>query len=164
MMGPKVSPNPRSTQPGWPLPPSLASSSCLQHSSEHSTTATHLQHIDLQALYSSFGSTGHTLEKIQPQAPMPPNLSESDKELVLALGLEEVYKRMAENHKFHIDLVRVVAAGQKSLEHADQVLFSMCKAAERKYACIIKQEFGVALQTGVHQTEESGEEEEDVQT
>jgi hypothetical protein len=50
---------------------------------------------------------------------------------VLALGLEEVYKRMAENHKFHIDLVQVVAAGQKSLEHTDQVLFSMRKAAER---------------------------------
>jgi hypothetical protein len=62
-------------------------------------------------------STGHTLEKIQPWAPMPPrlsrpsNLSDSDKELVLALGLEEVYKCMAENHKFHIDLVQVVAAG-----------------------------------------------------
>jgi hypothetical protein len=132
----------------------------------------------LQALHSSFHSTGKSttsaLEKIWPQQVRAPrlsrqsnprsNLSESNKELVLALGLEEIYKCMAKNHKFHIDLVWEVAAGQRSLEHADQVLYSMCKAAEHEYACITKQEFSVALQTGVHQTEESSEEEEDVQT
>ena len=120
MMDLKVSPTPGPTQP-------LASSSCQQHSSEHPTTATHPWHIDLRALHLSFGSTGRTLGKIGPQqgrAPRlpvlwPPNLSESNKELVLALGLEEVYKRMAENHKFHIDVVWEVAAGQQSLEHAD---------------------------------------------
>jgi len=160
MMDPIVSPTPRLTQP-------LASSSHQQHSSKHSTTAAHPQYIDLQALHSSFGSTGHTLEKMWPQqvrAPSlsrPPNLSESNKELVLALGLEEVYKCMAENHKFHIDVVREVAAGKRSLEHADRMLYSMRKAAEREYARIMKQEFGVAIQTGVHQAEESGEEEED---
>jgi hypothetical protein len=159
-MGPKVSPTTRPNQP-------LASSSHLQNSSEYSTTATP-PHIDLQALHSSFRSTGkHTLEKIQPQQVRAPNLlrqsnlSESNKEVVLALGLEEVYKRMAESHKFHIDLVREVAAGQQSLEHTDQVLYSMRKAAEREYAHITNSS---ALQTGVHQTEESSEEEEDVQT
>jgi hypothetical protein len=86
MMDPKVSP----TQ----LP--VASSSHQQHSSEHSTAATHPQFIDLKALHSSFGHTSPTLEKRgQPQqVRMPlarsPNLSESDRELVLALGLEEV--------------------------------------------------------------------------
>ena len=158
-MDPIVSPTPRPTQP--------LASSCQQHSSKHSTTATHPWHIDLQALHSSFDSTGRTLEKMWPQqvrAPnlqRPPNLSESNKELVLALGLEEVYKRMVENHKFHIDVVREVAAGQRSLEHADRMLYRMRKAAEREYARIMKQEFGVAIQTGVHQTEESSEEEED---
>jgi hypothetical protein len=77
---------------------------------------------------------------------------------VLALGLEEVYKRMAENHKFHVDIVRAVAARQRSLEHADQVLRSMREAAEHEYARLLKQEFGVALGTGAHQTEESDEE------
>lgn len=67
-----------------------------------------------------------------------PNLSESDKELVLALGLEEVYKHMAEKHKFHIDFVQEVGAGQQCLELADQVMCSMCKA-EHEYACIMKQ-------------------------
>ena len=37
----------------------------------------------------------------------------------------------------------------------------MRKAAEHEYARITKLEFGVDLQTGVHQTEESSEEEED---
>ena len=163
MMDHKVSPTPRSTQP-------LASPSQQQHSSEHPTTAIHPQHIDLQALHSSFHSAGHP-HKILPQ-PRPqqvrapsllssPNLSESNKELVLGLGLEEVYKCMAENHKFHIDVVWEVAAGQQCFEHADQVLCSMHKAAEHEYAQIMKQEFGVALQSGGHQTEESGEEEEE---
>ena len=156
MMDPKVSP----TQP-------LASSSHQQHSSEHSTAATHPQQIDLQALHSSFGSNSHTLktgfpQQVRaPQSSRPPNLSESNKKLVLALGLEEVHKRMADNHKFHIDVVRDVVAGQKCLEHADQILCSMRKAAECEYARIMKQQFGVVIQRGVHQTEESSEEEED---
>ncbi|KAI9461193.1 hypothetical protein BJY52DRAFT_213635 [Lactarius psammicola] len=126
-----------------------------------------VQHIDLRVLHSrksvetfraassttsSLGSTSRTLEKKRPhqvKAPRPstpPNLSESNKELVLALGLEEVYKRMAENHKFHVDIVREVAAKQRSLEHADQVLRNMREAAER-----------------AGQTEEGDEEEEDVE-
>jgi hypothetical protein len=79
------------------------------------------------------------------------NLSASNKELVLALGLEEVYKHMAENHKFHIDVVQEVAASQQSLENADRVLCSMHKAAEHEYACLMKQEFD----------KEEGEEEEE---
>ena len=78
---------------------------------------------------------------------------------MLSLGLEEVYKHMAEKHKFHIDVVREVAAGQQCLEDADQVLCRMRKAAQCEYEWITKQEFGVALQT----EESSGaEEEEDV--
>jgi hypothetical protein len=161
MMDPKVSP----TQPP------VASSSHQQHSSEHSTAATHPRLIDLKALHSSFSHTSPTLEKRgQPQqVRMPlarsPNLSESDRELVLALGLEEVHKCMAENHKFHIDLVREVVrkvvAGQQSLEHADNVLCGMHKAAECEYAHKMKQEVGVAIQGGVYQKEESSEEEEE---
>ena len=157
MMDPKVSP----TQP-------LASSPHQQHSSEHSTAATHPQQIDLQALHSSFSSNSHTLKKAgfpqqvrAPQSSRPPNLSESNKKLVLELGLEEVHKRMADNHKFHIDVVREVVAGQQCLEHADQVLCRMRKAAEHEYACIMKEKFGVAIQREVHQTEVSSEEEED---
>ena len=52
-------------------------------------------------------------------------------------------------------------AGQQSLEDADNVLCSMRKAAEREYARIMKQEFGVAIQGGVYQKEVSSEEEED---
>ena len=153
-MEPKVSP----TQPP------VASSSHWQHSSEHSTAATHPQLIDLKALHSSFGHTSHTPEKggqpEQVRVPLAksPNLSESNKELLLALGLEKVYKSMAENHKFHIDVVRKVVEGQRSLEDADNVLCSMRKAAEREYARIMKQEFGVAIQGGVYQKEESSEE------
>ena len=116
-----------------------------QHSSENSTTATQTQHIDMQAK----GSTLLT----------SPNLSESNKNLIMALGLEEVYKRMAENHKFHIDIVRGVAASQQCLEQVDWVLYRMRKAAEHEYACHMKQEFGVSM--GVHQTEEIDEEEEE---
>lgn len=129
-----------------PIKPLEGSSSHQQHSSEHSTVAaSHPRHIDLQALHSSYTSTRHALEKLgwpqkvkAPRLSRPSNLSESNKELVLALGLEEVYKHMAENHKFHIDVVWEVAARQQSLEHADQVLYSMRKAAEREYAHIMK--------------------------
>jgi hypothetical protein len=136
-----------------------------------------VQHIDLRVLHSrksvesfragsstaSFGSASRTLEKkrpLQARAPRSSTLSEANKELVLALGLEEVYKRMAENHKFHVDIVRAVAARQRSLEDADQVLRSMREAAEQEYARLLKQEFDVTLGTGAHQTEESDEEEE----
>ena len=143
IMESKVSP----TQPRQPL---VASFSHQQHSSKHSTAASHPRHIDLQALHSSFVSTRHKKVRaprsLKPQ--WPPNLSESNKELVLALGLEEVYRCMAENHKFHIDVVREVAAGQQSLEHADQVLCSMRKAAECEYTHIMKQEFGIAIKEG----------------
>jgi hypothetical protein len=140
-----------------------------------------VQHIDLRVLHStksverfradssngSFRSTSRTLEKRRrrqakaSRTSTPPNLSESNKELVLALGLEEVYKRMADNHKFHVDIVREVAARQRSLEQADQVLRSMREAAEHEYARLLRQEFGVALETGAQQTEESEEDEEE---
>lgn len=141
-----------------------------------------VQHIDLRVLHSrksverfrtssnrSFGSTSRTREKTRrrqakaPRSSTPPNLSESNKELVLALGLEEVYKRMADNHKFHVDIVREVAARQRSLEQADKVLRSMREAAEHEYARLLKREFGVALETGAQQTEESDEEEEEAE-
>lgn len=137
-----------------------------------------VQHIDLRVLHSrksvesfragsnsSFGSTSRPLEKIRPpqakrasRSSTAANLSEANKELVLALGLEEVYKRMAENHKFHIDIVREVAAGQQSLEQADEVLRSMREAAEHEYARLLKRESGVDVGTGAHRSEESDEE------
>ncbi|KAF8271291.1 hypothetical protein EI94DRAFT_1797270 [Lactarius quietus] len=139
-----------------------------------------VQHIDLRVLHSrksvenwrassntSFGSSSRTIEKIRPQrakarrSSTTPNLSESNKELVLALGLEEVYKRMAENHKFHVDIVREVAARQRSLEHADRVLRSMREAAEQEYARLLKREFGTALVTGAVESDEEEEEEEE---
>ena len=151
-------------------PQPLVSSSHQQHSSECPTMATCPQHIDLQALHSknsikrsqaskntSSHIPGHT-HKIWPQQAQAPrssrlsNLSESDKTLVLALGLEEVYKRMAANHKFHIDVVQEVAAGVQSLEQADQVLCSMRKAAEHEYACLMGLDLGMV---------ESDEEEEE---
>ncbi|KAH9045073.1 hypothetical protein EDB84DRAFT_1469042 [Lactarius hengduanensis] len=136
-----------------------------------------VQHIDLRVLHSRksvetfragsspslVGSTSRTVQKKRPRQarasrpPTPPNLSESNKELVLALGLEEVYKRMADNHKFHVDIVREVAARQRSLEHADQVLRNMREAAEQEYARLLKQEF----RTEAYRTEESDEAEEE---
>ena len=102
----------------------LLSSPHQQHSFEHSTMATHTQH--LQERGSSLLTS--------------PNLSESNKNLVMALGLKEVYKRMAENHKFHIDVVQEVAASQRCLEDVDKILYRVRKAAEHEYACIMKQE------------------------
>ena len=139
-----------------PLAPSIHQ----QHSSEHPAMA---RYIDLKALHlrksavrsqvgneTSFGGPSCPLEE------MPP-LKER------ALGLEEVYKRMADNHKFYIDVVREVAACQPSLERADQVLCSMREAAEHEYARLMKQQFGVSLTTGVRQTEENDKEEGDNQ-
>lgn len=129
-----------------------------------------VQHLDLRVLHSRKSveslravGTSRTLEKKRrvPRSSTPPNLSEANKELVLALGLEEVYKRMAENHKFHVDIVREVAARQRSLEHTDRVLRNMREAAEREYARMLEQEFGVALEIGAHITDESDEEEEE---
>jgi hypothetical protein len=156
----------------------LATSSHQWHLSEHSTTATHPAKHPAAQLASEASSSvpksrvatfsplqlSHTLKKIQPQqarakaraAPrlsVPPGLSVSNMGLVLALGLEEVYKRMAENHKFQIDVVQKVAASQPSLEHTDKVLYSMRKAAEHEYARLMKQEFD--------KEEEEEEEEED---
>ena len=109
-----------------------------------------VQHIDLRALHSSRSiglsqtrraisvgrsSTSETsnVAKKRRRKPFrpstPPNLSESNRELVLALGLDVVYSRMAQNHKLHIDLVREVASKQQSLEDADRVLRSMREAA-----------------------------------
>ena len=110
----------------------------------------------------SFCISSCTHEKIWPpqaRAPRsltPPNLSESDKRLVLTLGLEEAYKRMAPNHKFHID----VAAGQPCLEWADQVLCSMQKAAEHEYACLMRQDLGM-VESDEEEEEEGNEEEEE---
>jgi hypothetical protein len=99
------------------------------------------------------------------QAKTLPNLSESDKTLLLTLGLEVVYKRMADNHKFHIDVVQKVVqevlARKQSLEQADQVLCSMRKAVECKYAHIMKQQFGDIFSIGMCQTVESNREEEE---
>jgi hypothetical protein len=168
---------------GSEWPPRRDKRSTPMSSPERSTTkdvdraSASVQHIDLRVLHSrksvesfragsstaSFGSASRTLEKkrpLQARAPRSSTLSEANKELVLALGLEEVYKRMAENHKFHVDIVRAVAARQRSLEDADQVLRSMREAAEQEYARLLKQEFDVTLGTGAHQTEESDEEEE----
>ena len=75
----------------------------------------------------------------------PPNLSDSNKKLVLSLGLEAVYSRMAENHKFHIDVVREVAAEQPSLEDTDRVLCNMRLAANREFARLLKQNEAVYL-------------------
>ena len=158
-------------------PQPLASSSHQQLSSEHPTVATCPRHIDLKALHSRksvkrswdykntlFLSPGCTHEKIWPhqaravRSSTPPNLSESDKKLVMALGLEEVYKRMAENHKFHIDVVRGVAAGQQSLKQADEVLCSMQKAAEHEYAHLMGQDLGM-VESDEDKEEEVEEEE-----
>jgi hypothetical protein len=118
-----------------------------------------VQHIDLRALHSSrsvgmslsgSGTSGgrsnssSMVKTKQPRRPprssTPPNLSEPNKKLVLALGLEEVYSRMAENHRFHIDFVREVASKQRSLEETNKVLDNMRKAARREYARWLRQE------------------------
>ena len=115
-----------------------------------------VQHIDLRALHSSrsagtsvtgsatsLGSRSDVVKKKRsrrpPRSSTPPNLTESNKELVLALGLEEVYLRMAENHRFHIELVREVAARQRSLQDADRVLRNMREAAGREFARLLRQ-------------------------
>jgi hypothetical protein len=103
----------------------------------------------------------------------PPNLSESNKKLVLSLGLEAVYSRMAENHKFHIDVVREVAAEQPSLEDTDRVLCNMRLAASREFARLLRQNEAayspIGCETGESEEEDendahSGDEEDDSQS
>jgi hypothetical protein len=141
-----------------------------------------VQHIDLRALHtgksvgtsliggamsagrSNTSESSSVAKKKGPRMPSrsstPPNLSESNKELVLALGLEAVYSRMANNHKFHIDIVREVAARQRSLEDADRVLRNMREAAGREYARLLRQDEAVYSPVGC-ETGESEEEDED---
>jgi hypothetical protein len=90
----------------------------------------------------------------------PLNLSESNKKLVLSLGLEAVYSRMAENHKFHIDVVREVAAEQPSLEDTDRVLCNMRLAASREFARLLGQNEAAYSPVG-RETGESEEEDDD---
>lgn len=138
-----------------------------------------VQHIDLRALHSgkSVGTSliGGTMSvgrsntsesssvakkkglRRPSRSSTPPNLSESNKELVLALGLEAVYSRMANNHKFHIDIVREVAARQRSLEDADRVLRNMREAAGREYARLLRQDEVIYSPVGC----ETGESEQD---
>ena len=136
-----------------------------------------VQHIDLRALHSgkSVGTSliGGTMsvsrsntsegssvaKKKRPRkssrSSTSANLSKSNKELVLALGLEEVYSRMAQNHKFHIDIVREVATRQRSLEDADRVLRNMREAASREYARLLRQdEAPVGCETGESEEED----------
>jgi hypothetical protein len=154
-----------------------------------------VHHIDLRALHLGKGvgtsvgraisvgysntseSSGATTKK-WPRRPSrsstpPPNLSESNKKLVLSLGLEAVYSRMAENHKFHIDVVREVAAEQPSLEDTDRVLCNMRLAASREFARLLRQNEGayplVGCETGESEEEDeddnnSGDEEDDSQS
>ena len=139
-------------------------------------------HIDLRALHSgkSVGTSligraisvgcsntsesGSVTTKKWPRRPSrsstPPNLSESNKKLVLSLGLEAVYSRMAENHKFHIDVVREVAAEQPSLEDTDRVLCNMRLAASREFARLLGRNEAVYSPVEC-ETEESEEEDED---
>ena len=89
----------------------------------------------------------------------PPNLSDSNKKLLLSLGLEAVYSRMAENHKFHIDVVREVAAKQPSLEDTDRVLCNMRLAANREFARLLRQNeaaYSVECDTGESEEEDEG--------
>ena len=139
-----------------------------------------VQHIDLRALNSgkSVGTSliGGTMsvsrsntsensgvaKKKGPRRPSrsstPANLSESNKELVLALGLEAVYSRMAQNHKFHIDIVREVAARQRSLEDADRVLRNMREAAGREYARLLRRdEASAGCETGESEEEDKND-------
>lgn len=140
-----------------------------------------VQHIDLRALHSSrrvgtsligSGTSGsHSISSdmmktIQPSRPLrsstPPNLPESEKKLVLALGLEAVYSRMAENHRFHVDFVREVASRHRSLEEANEVLDNMRKAAGREYARLLGRA-KATNSTVENDAEESGaEDQEDV--
>ncbi|KAF8497250.1 hypothetical protein F5888DRAFT_1831648 [Russula emetica] len=141
-----------------------------------------VHHIDLRALHlgksvgtSLFGraisvgcsntsGSSSTTTKKWPRKPSrsstPPNLSESNKKLVLSLGLEAVYSRMAENHKFHIDVVREVAAEQSSLEDTDRVLCNMRLAASREFARLLRQNEAAYPPVGC-ETGESEEEDED---
>ena len=141
-----------------------------------------VHHIDLRALHLSKSagtsvtgraisvgcsntsrSSSATMKKL-PRRPSrsstPPNLSESNKKLVLSLGLEAVYSRMAENHKFHIDVVREVAAEQPSLEDTDRVLCNMRLAASREFTRLLRQNEAAYLPVGC-ETGESEEEDED---
>lgn len=140
-----------------------------------------VHHIDLRALHlgksvvtsligraisvgrSNTSESSSATMKILPRRPSrsatPTNLSESNKKLLLSLGLEAVYSRMAENHKFHIDVVREVAAEQPSLEDTDRVLCNMRLAASREFARLLRQ--NKAAYPPGRETGESEEEDED---
>lgn len=108
----------------------------------------------------SSGATTKKWSRRPSRSSTPPNLSESNKKLVLSLGLEAVYSRMAENHKFHIDVVREVAAEQPSLEDTDRVLCNMRLAASREFARSLRQNKTANSPVGC-ETRESEEEDED---
>ena len=140
-----------------------------------------VQHIDLRALHSSrsagtsvtgsAASLGHSSDVVKkkrsrrpPRSSTPSNLTESNKELVLALGLEEVYLRMAENHRFHIELVREVAARQRSLQDADRVLRNMREAAGREFARLLRQGEATCSAVESEAEESEAQDEEDAET
>ena len=108
----------------------------------------------------SSSATRKKLPRKPSRSSTPSNLSESNKKLVLSLGLEAVYSRMAENHKFHIDVVREVAAEQPSLEDTDRVLCNMRLAASREFARLLRQSEATYSPDGC-ETGESEEEDED---
>jgi hypothetical protein len=108
----------------------------------------------------SSSATMKKLSRRPSRSSTPSNLSESNKKLVLSLGLEAVYSRMAENHKFHIDVVREVAAEQPSLEDTDRVLCNMRLAASREFARLLRQNKAAYPPVGC-ETGESEEEDED---
>ncbi len=118
----------------------------------------------------SSGGTTKKWSRRPSRSSTPPNLSESNRELVFALGLEAVYSRMAKNHKFHIDVVREVAARQRSLEDADRVLCNMREAAGREFTRLLADEVAsVGRETGESEEEDedddnSGDEENDSQS
>lgn len=107
------------------------------------STRTSLTGRDISVGCSNVSGSSSATTKKWPRKPSrsstPPNLSESNKKLVLSLGLDAVYSRMAENHKFHIDVVREVAAEQPSLEDTDRVLCNMRLAASREFARLLRQ-------------------------
>ena len=71
---------------------------------------------------------------------------------------------MTANHKFHIDVVREVAAGVQSLEQADQVLCSMRKAAEHEYAHLMRQDLERVESDEEEEEKEKEKEEENIES
>ncbi|KAI0062103.1 hypothetical protein BV25DRAFT_1916388 [Artomyces pyxidatus] len=87
------------------------------------------------------------------------SLSAGDRQLVADLGFEVVLNRMAENHGFHLNIVRHVVQNAHSLAQADERLRTMREGAQRELEKALQAESSAEEEDEDDEQETDGEEE-----